>query len=397
METELLTETQTRVFQVAGSKTADQTRVWVTACDPGGADAWVPVLHVLRRNPQLSIELFTRGKAAQIFSAEFPLVDITPPGGASQFVSDQPAPHISLVSVSSVMDVEIPIAKVHPDIPVVVIDDYYKSCFGYLSAVQDGTIKPPVAICVMDQRAHDIVVERFPELGTLVQITGQPAFARFYEEDTAHIATRVKQKLNIDERQLVSFMSSHEGLPFCETFAQAAAPALSGVDFVFRKHPRDATSYEIYEEIFLRHGVSLTAVPADVTNDNIIAASDLVIGRRTTALLHAIHRRKLTIHIDDGTHTGPLPPVESGASILAPIADIAETITTLLAAENQMHSDLITAMENSYLTDSGSTERIATIVHQILADSSKVEPPVRPAPQLSKVNDRSGLRSVKAG
>ncbi|NUS74182.1 MAG: hypothetical protein HOQ05_12350 [Corynebacteriales bacterium] len=355
-------EADTRVLRVADSFKG-QRHAWVFACDPGGADASLPAIQRLRASSEFDFHIVTRGRAAQIFSANLSTVDVTPKGGASQFVAERNSPSIAVVTVPQRMSTEVELTSTHPELPIVLIEDYYRSSFQYLELAREGRIEAPAAICAMDQMAEALISDTYPHFGDLVEVTGQPAFDALHGEEA--VAERVKQRLGTDMRPLVTFMSSFEGPTFVEGFVAAAADALRETAFVFLQHPRDGTSPEEYNQIFHKQGVFPLEVPSDVTNDHIGAASDLIIGRRSTTLLRAIHRRKPTIHLQDPTESDPLPPVISGASASASVQRSGALIQDLLVPNSSILRKLHEAMELHYPLNSGAAERVTNVVQRL--------------------------------
>jgi hypothetical protein len=342
--------------------TGESTRpcIWIVASDPGGVEACLPVL---AEDPLAAGDtvVFTHSGQRARLGAE--LVDVTSNDGASAFIAHSSAPDLVIVCPAYESKVESYIVEQYPQVPVFIVEDYYASSFGYLTFLKELGVSP-VGICVMDQMAHDLVTGAHPEVASAIHITGQPAFDRFWTEDTAAVRSRIRQEIGLGSQPLVTFMGSREPISFLDTFARCAAAPLSSVAFTFCVHPRDPHPYAARKDIFRSYGISPLEA-GGFTSDEIGAASDLIIVRRSTTALHAIYRRIPTVHLYDGPLNGPIPPTDCGASPLVPANDCAASIEQLLK-DTPLRRSILAAMDEHYPIDGNNTTRVTQLINHIL-------------------------------
>jgi hypothetical protein len=230
----------------------------------------------------------------------------------------------------------------------------------------------PEKICVMDQGAKDLITERFPDLKDRIEVTGQPAFDRFFHEDTEKIAQQVRGKLGLKPGdRLVSYMSTMDEPEKITQMADALKGVKKDFYFVFRRHPRDNVKYETYKKMLADAGVKVLDTD-EFSTDEIGAASDVVLTTWSTEGLNGIYRRKPTVNIVDPHFAVPenlslpLVSVKLGASVGANnMAELIQILPQLLKKGSDLNTSLKRNMKKYYLVDGKNSERVAKIVRQV--------------------------------
>lgn len=372
-----LFETKVLSFQSEQSeknKDIDQKEILVVSRDPGSASALVPVLEILYKDPKIKMNAITDGRAQEMFQKKFNTKDITPQNTALAIDTVVGRPDILFIDTSAnEQGLETYATSTFSEVPIVLLEDYYGGSLKYLKTLKQENIRFPEKICVMDEGAKEIILTEFPELRDKIEITGQPAFDRFAIEDTKAISEQVRIALGIsDDDRLVTYMSSMEGVDFVKALAPELKNA-GGDDFkfVFRRHPRDNTTYEEYEKIFGDMDVHLIDTNQFDT-DSIGAASDLIITSTSTESLNAIYRRKPTLNIvdkelDEFLPRAMPPTVGLGVSVgISKANQLFRVLPELLDKKSELNLRLKKNMEKYYSVDGKNAERVAQIVKQVI-------------------------------
>ncbi len=350
-----------------------EKKILVATRDPGSGNALMPVIRELRKDPGLEIDVMTDGRAQEIIQNNFPHADITPENTSLEADNIIGTPDVLLMDRSSEPGIEGYMTATYNEVPKVLVEDYYTNTFGFIDRLVQRDLPLPERICVLDQRAKELIAEKYPFLAERIEVTGQPAFDRFYSEDTEKIARQTKEELGLKpEDKLVSYMSTMEELDKIREVA-AELKNLNG-DFylAFRRHPRDNVSDEEYKTIFEQAGIKLINTDGFST-DEIGAASDVVLTTWSTEGLHGIYRRKPTVHFTDKRFRLPpflglpLPPVKLGASLGAyDPKELAAGLAELLDKDSASNKSLMTNMKKHYPADGKNAQRVADIVREYL-------------------------------
>ncbi len=368
-----LFETKVLSFESSSSVEVDQSELLVIARDPGGANALVPVLEILNKDPKIKIKAVVDGRAQETFQKKFKTTDITPKDGALAIDTIVGSPDLVVIDVSlNEQGIETYATSTFSEVPTVILEDYYGSALLYLRTLRKRNMRFPEKICVLDDCAKKILVDEFPELVEKIEITGQPAFDRFATEDTEAISNKTRQQLGINENdRVITFMSSLEGVNFVREFTNSLAGTDRNFKLIFRRHPRDNTTYEEYEKIFNEAGITLINTNF-LDTDSVGAASDLIITSTSTESLHAIYRRKPNLNIVDKEldiylpRTMP-PTVDLGVSAgIQKSAQLSELLPQLLDQQSGLNRKLKENMERYYPKDGKNAERVASVVRQVL-------------------------------
>lgn len=342
--------------------------VLVEARDPGGANALAPVLELLNREGGTNIKMITDGRAQEIIQGKFKTKDITPQDNILKAVGVVGSPDAVLIGVSDEAGIEMFVSANFPEVPSVLVEDYYGSSLDYLSRLEESRQPFPKKICVMDEVARDIIIKKFPELSDAIEITGQPAFDRFTKEDTKKVAEETKKELGIKPKEkIVTFMSAMEDMALIKRFAEELAK-IKGCRFIFRKHPRDNVTMEDYRMAFESRGIDFVNTMYMPT-DKIAAASDLVIVTTSTEGLSAIYRRKPSINIIDPEYSdrGAPPSVKLGASVgLDRMENLAICVEELLDPKSKRSKDLQKGMKKHYSADGKNAEKVVKVLNSVV-------------------------------
>lgn len=354
----------------------DIRKLLVISRDPGSANALLPVMELLDREKNLDMSVLTDGRAQEIIQKKFQTKDITPQGLVLEAANTIGTPDVVLTDAStSEQGIESFAAGTFPDVPMVLVEDYYTSSLKYLHDLKERQFPLPVKICVMDEEAKNIVLEKFPELEDRIEVTGQPAFDRFAKEDTEGMSQEVREKLGVAPgEKIISYMSQMERPDMIHELARELGKNGHNFYLAFRRHPRDNVSYEEYEEIFKGAGIK-TIDTRQFSTDQVSAASDTVITGYSTEGLHGIYRRKPTIHIIDKELQDipedlslPLPPVKLGASMgIDKVGDLSGTLNELLDPASPANKELLIRMDKFYPRDGKNAQRVAGIVAKVIS------------------------------
>ena len=366
---------ETKVLKILGSPSdtkVSEKNILVTTRNPGSGNALVPVLRELMKDNEVSITALTDGRAEEILEQNFQTQDISPENSILEAEKVIPVPRVILMDVASAeTGLDTYAIATFIDTPKVYVEDYYTTAREFFIELSKRNLPLPDKICVIDQGAKDIIVQRFPELEGRIEITGQPAFDKFAYEDTEKLAQETKKKLGLGPSDmLVSFMSTIDELEKITRMAEALKKSGSNFYFVFRRHPRDNTSYGAYKKILIDAGLKVVDTEEFPTND-IGAASDVILTTWSTEGLHGIYRRKPTVHITDSHFKIaegldlPLVPVKLGASIgIDQMGKLIEVLPQLLDKNSETNKILKENMKKNYPVDGKSAKRVANIIRQ---------------------------------
>ncbi len=365
---------ETKILHLkSNSEKVKENNILVVTRDPGSANALLPVVKELIQDPNLGVDFITDGRAQEIVQKSFLTENITPMNmtlGSDLVIG---SPELVLMDRSSEMGIDTYVSATFPEVPKILVEDAYANTLHFLAELIERNLPLPKKICVLDKIAKEIIVKKFPQLESIIEVTGQPAFDRFVTEDTESIAKEVKGKLGLKfTDKLVSFMSVKDEVEKIQLLATALKEVQDDFYFVFRRHPRDNVRYETYKKILIETGIKVIDTN-DFSTDEIGAASDVVLTTWSTEGLHGIYRRKPTAHITDTNfriHESlelPLAPVKLGASVgVNKVSDITDVLTQLLNPDSVLNQRLKLKMTEQYPADGKNTERVANIVREYL-------------------------------
>ncbi|HEY4501180.1 MAG TPA: hypothetical protein VJI70_02865 [Candidatus Paceibacterota bacterium] len=371
---------ETKVLEMESSSDIEERvqkkkNVLIISCDPGSANALSPVMELLRSDDALAMRAMVDGRAGEILREKFPMKDITPANMALGADSVLGTPDVLLIDPSfSESGIETYAVATFPEVPTVVLEDYYTSSFNLLQRLKERKMPYPKKICVMDGEAKKLIVKEFPELEERIEITGQPSFDRFATEDTERIKIETRKELGLaDDEKLLTFILAGTTIQLVERLAEELKKVAGKFRLAFGIHPRDNTPPEVYEKIFKNVGVPF--INAELVGiSRVGAASDVVLLIVSTEGLNAIYRRKPTLHITDPEFVkaqkdlDPPPPVKLGASIeLDDMDGLAATVERLFDPESRENIELKKRMEENYPVDGKNAERVVNILKAEIA------------------------------
>lgn len=367
---------ETKVLRIEPEKNyAEKAKnILVIARNPGSGNALLPVVKELIRKEEIKITAITDGRAEEIFENNFETQNITPKTMALEADQVFETPNAILMDVSvGEFGLDTYAFATFPEVPKVLVEDYYTVARGFLSKLAERNLSMPEKICVMDQGAKDIIVEKFPNLEERIEITGQPSFDKFAEEDTEKISLEIRKKLGLEPTdKIISYMSTTDEPEKIAQLAEALKKINNNFYFVFRRHPRDNVSYDTFKQIFVSAGIKILDTD-QFTTDEIGAASDIILTTWSTEGLNGIYRRKPTVHIVDNSFRVPeslelpLVPVKLGASIGASkMNELVEILPQLMDTGSSLNNSLKEKMEKNYFVDGKNAKRVARVVNNII-------------------------------
>lgn len=364
---------RTKIFELESEdceKPQYLKNIVVEARDPGAANALLPVVKLLEKDGNIGIKIIADGRAQEIFQNEFKLKNITPNDNVLRIAEIVGSPDAFLASQSTERGLEMFSAATFPEVPAVVVQDYYPSSIDieYFRRLKESGMPYPEKVCVIDEEAKRILIESLPDLADSVVVTGSPASDKFAHENTEKIAAESRKQLNLGQDEtLITFMSSIDGMDLVQRFADELAK-IKGVKFDFRRHPRDNVSMDDYQKEFESRGIEIVDT-ADLTTDQVGAASDLVITTISTEGLNAIYRRKPNINIIDTRYSdrGAPPSVKLGASFsLDKMDNLVGCVKNLLDPKSKERKALNRGMEENYPVDGKNAQRVVDVLKNLL-------------------------------
>lgn len=372
---------KTKVFELkiqeADPGTIEQN-VLVVSRDPGSASCLVPVMKILEKNPASQIAVVTDGRAEDAIRNHFEVEekDIEGSIGADRAVGQ---PDVILVAAAEEKGLETYANATFDEVPMVLIEDYPGATHIFLRACLDRPgLHLPDKTCVMDEAAKQLMVASFsdhPEIESRIEVTGQPAFDRIANENVAEISKNAREKMGLSaDDKVVAFMSTDEvtkeqARQICEKLKNPS----TDFTLVFRRHPRDNTSYDEYFQMFEEMGIK-NIDSRELKTDEVSAAADVVLTSWSTAGLEAIYRGKPTIHIVDRNVLDipenlklPLPVVKLGASVgIDDVRELAEKIDGLLDSSSDLSRRIDANMVKYYPNDGKNAERVVAVINEII-------------------------------
>ena len=372
----------TKIFRLENPETESESahQLLTISRDPGSAATLISVIKILSENPDMNVSVVTDGRAEDAFRNSFPDLiseeDVGKPVGADKAL---PTPDVILADASEEKGLDTYANATYQDVPMVLIEDFPGSCVKYLETIKERPgLRMSDKVCVMDEVARQSLISKFPELADAVIATGQPAFDRIAKENISEISARVREGLGMQpEEKVIAFMSTDEvtSAQFEQILSQITS-SNSNFKLIFRRHPRDNTTYEQYFDILQRYGVD----PIDsreFKTDEISAAADVVFTSWSAAGLEAIYRGKPTVHIVDSNVLPdaagldlPLAVVRLGASVgVTDISEIPSNIDQLLDPESDLSKSLGANMEKYYPNDGKNAQRVASVVETIVSQN----------------------------
>jgi len=365
---------ESKLFTVKKTTNPDHSSILSVFRDPGPAAAITPVLKKMELDPNCALQVLCDGRAQETAEDNLSLNDQTSERSALDIVTQIEEPDLIITGASSEPGLEMYISGQFPNKPTVIVEDYYTAANNYLAATKERGYQLPEKICVMDEIAKQIIVERFPEAESHIEITGQPAFDKIVEEDTETIRQRVRSELRIeDKKKIVSFMDTMLSEEETEKiFMQLSQSQLSVFMFAYRKHPRSNIPDQRINQLADNAGLTLLSTE-NLTTDEVSAASDVVITTWSTAGLEAIYRRKPTIHIEDTKNIRfpkllktPLPPSQQRLTEAVPDLSLLNESLDGLLNSDERRQRLITAINKLECMDGKSTDRVLNVINNQL-------------------------------
>lgn len=372
---------ETKVLHIKPEKSEEenheQKHIVAVSRDPGSASALVPVIALLHKNPEMTLDAIVDGRAQEIFQKSFISTDITPQN-ALAIDTTIGTPDMFLMDPSiSEKGLDDYIFSTYPEVPKVLIMDSPMSLY-ILKQLEERGLSFPDKICAIDEDMKKTIVQKYPTLKDRVEVTGQPSFDSLALENTEEISQKIKQELGLPaDAIVVTFMATNVPKEYVAALAKELG-SIKNIYVVHRKHPRDNTSPNEYQRIFENAGVQLVDTNSYPTSD-IGAASDIIITTWSIEGLHAIYRKKKTIHLVDTEFINippnvdfPLPHVKLGASVgLTHMSELSGCINELLDDTSSLSTKVTENMARFYNADGKNTERVAQVIYSMVNKKQK--------------------------
>ena len=364
---------ETKILRIDAVDEVPKKKILVSTRDPGSANALLPVIQRLTQNPELQIDILTDGRAQEVIERNFQVTNITPSHMVLWADMAIGVPDIIVIDRSDEKGIDTYGITTFPEVPYILVEDYYSNTLIFLAEVVWRKMRLPEKICVLDGVAKEIIVSQFPQLEDRIVLTGNPWFDRFASEKAEEIQRNMRMKLWLGENdRLVSFMSAIEWIDMAKKLAETLAKQKGSFYFVFRRHPRDNISYEVYHELFQNLWVRIIET-SGYTTDEISLASDIVLTSWSTEWLNGIYRGKMTAHITDWNYpipevfTLPLPPVRLWGSVeVNNIDQLDSIIPELLDPNSELAFSVRESIRKNYPTDGNNTGRVVDIIRNYL-------------------------------
>lgn len=358
----------------AGNK---RTRILVGLRDPGEANALLPVLNKLTQEPcdmfvmadSLGKKMvenaalgFTRSRS---FDPLLRIVSIKADIMLTGF-SGMPGTELALTANAR-----------QSGIPVVWIEDYPGGILPYYRLNKPHPTNPAVIpdyIFVVNEWAKEEELKYIPGFNpSKIIVTGQPAFDSIAVEDRQGTRARVREALKMGSGEsLIVYM----GIPTIAS-AEALEILVKGINdlglrnfrLVNRRHPRDTTPNETYDQI--TDSVRPCIVDTTgFTTDKVGMAADLVITTYSTTGIEAVQRGVPSIHIlikdilaksESGENVPIPPPVLDGSSLAVyKPEEMADVLNQAL-----LQPDFLRQKMSKWKVDGHATDRVVDLILKI--------------------------------
>lgn len=372
---------ETKVMEIVSDNEAEDNsnghEILAVSRDPGSATCLFPVIKELAHRPGFRTSIISDGRAEETIRQNFEVAehDVSQSLGADKAIAK---PDLILMATAEEMGIETYADATFKEVPSVLIEDYPGATHIFLRACLDRPgLHLPDKICVMDEAAKELMVQAFPdnpELESRIEVTGQPAFDRIAKEDIAEISRAARDQLGLSqEEKVVSFMSTINTKEEVEAICKQLKQASTDFTFIFRRHPRDNTTYEEFFQIFEDNGIKYVD-SRELTTDQVSAMSDVVMTTWSTAGLEAIYRGKPTIHVVDPNVLNipaglalPMPVIKLGASVgVEDVNELPGDIDQLFDPESPLRQGINSSMAAHYPNDGKNASRAADVINDLV-------------------------------
>ena len=357
----------------------ESKKICVLSRDPGSGNALTPVVNLLRQEKEMELLALADGRAEEIFCKNFSVTADESGREGLDALKAAGAPNLFLTGPSEEPGIEVSAVATYPEVPMVLLDVYYGDSLRLFKKFKERDLPLPARVCVMDEEAERIILEHYPEFKERISITGIPSMDRFASEDTEGINLHTRERLGIaPEEKLVVWMAT---IDMTKELLRASVEELSQsktpFTVIFRRHPRDNTPYDDYRAIIAEVGLRYVDTQA-LSSDEVGAAADLVLTTTSTEGLHAMYRRKPSIHVNDERHKKlypgiflPLPQVRSGASMgTEDVQELSGLVNELLDPLSARNQELLRNMETHYPRDGKNAARVVEVIKGVLKERS---------------------------
>ncbi len=239
----------------------------------------------------------------------------------------------------------------------------------------------------MDEWQAKKITEYYPELASIITVTGQPLFDALSHEEVERTRTDVRARLKIpDGDTLISIMYTADPRPgemeaIADSLSNMSAVARARLWIAVRRHPRNKESYEELARIFSSRGLRLVDTMTGETQlatDAVRVASDVVINTVSTEGTAATAYGIPAIHVIDPAFGEfpedaviDVPPAETGASILLTDTGLlTQRVEELMDPESALSQKTKQAIQTHplYTSRGDSARKVADVARRLIAE-----------------------------
>lgn len=343
--------------------------------DVGSGNACLPVVTILK-NKGIPVSVYAEGSAYKRFKDKFILISKREIDDLLDFVNP------SLVAVTTgQVGGAVPIDLTHKakqrNLSVILVEDMWSAHSAFRWDVL------PDCVCVLDEFSKKLILRSWPGyLESSIHITGIPTFDKLSNIRTETAKQKLREILDIRENRPVIFFPGQvwgmtQAIPM---LIEALNGLNTPVYLILRDHPTITLSQasDEYKLIYLEYREALknlrrgTIVGSDnLTSDEVLAGSDVVVGMYSTMTVEACYMRKPVLIIWTPEISQSLskalnntltewPIMNLGASLRA--GNVQEIRDCLLRIFNGDAANILEAQQKHFQADGLSADRITKVI-----------------------------------
>lgn len=340
----------------------------------GSGNACLPAVKILKETVPVSV--YAEEPAFSRFRDHFDLI----PESEWEGLLDRFHPSL-VVATCATIGGNIPKHLIHEakkrNLPVVLVEDNWNSHSSF-----DWPILPD-GVCLVNEFAKKLLLQswpRYPESN--IHITGAPVFDKYSKAQTENAGSRLRRFLCLDEDwPVVFFIGENWGMPQAVSMLVYALNIINlPVYFILRDHPTMVAPnapdeykhlYAEYHDVLKKLWVGPVIDSRELTSNEVLAGSDVVVGICSTMLEEACYLRQPVINVwtpeigqilfDKARYTYEEQPITYlGASLKAEsVKEIRSCLQRILAGDTVA---MLQAQQKHFQTDGLSGERVAKAI-----------------------------------
>lgn len=375
-------------------------QITVVSRDVGGSKALTPVIRYLQTHDasHVNVVAFTDGQGRKEFETSFDSSDRKEMSTPSEILHESAiieGSKVLVIDPASQVNLDMYLRALHGGVKTILLLDAHTSSLRFLDAIASWNMPFPDAICAIDSAQYDIIVEKYPELGSRIHITGQPIYDKYAPPTFNREAKRreVREQMasanpdfKIDDILVsVTLVKLEKGYSTVKEHLTGIADALSRLPlekkerivFALRKHPGDTSgTLEEYTALFAERGLR-TVTSQLIESDDIVAASDVSITTLSTLGQVSVQLGIPTFFVVDKTLplapdvVTDVPSAKMGASVLLDNpSDLTDTLDDVLFnPDSSLKSSLKRNCEEHYKNDGGNSKRVAEVIRSYIDEN----------------------------